>query len=316
VCTVEDFLTSARDAVIIEDGAVVFDLAQSTYSISGEWNKCLLHLWSEERNFVRRVLEAEVKNEILRLAVQRPGQAKPTKLEICSERDRRTPTAKRAARVAYQQVLQRVLPRRFPGFTVDRLSSSMIWSDLLGLCTSEACYAEGNLLLPCWRKQETAGFHRCGADLRHSVARCLPRCESWKVRRRRAEAVFASGSLRFDSGAHGAFERGGGQVAAVCTGRTGRNLKELDIADCGNVATRLAHSTHESATLARLATAIEQVRKLMSSGKCDFIICGDRFSLSRSGVRTGTAGSRTRVVRQHIPDCFRYGRTEKDSQRH
>jgi hypothetical protein len=90
VRTVEDFLTSARDAVIIEDGSVVFDLAQSKYSISGERNKCLLHLWSEERNFVRRVLEAEVKNEILRLAVQRLGQVKPTKLEICRERDRRS----------------------------------------------------------------------------------------------------------------------------------------------------------------------------------------------------------------------------------
>jgi hypothetical protein len=90
VRTVEDFLTSAGDAVIIEDGAVVFDLAQSKYSTSGERNKCLSHLWSEERNFVRRVLEAEVKNEILRLAVQRRGQAKPTKLEICRERDRRT----------------------------------------------------------------------------------------------------------------------------------------------------------------------------------------------------------------------------------
>jgi hypothetical protein len=71
VRTVEDFLVSARDAVIIEDGAVVFDLAQSKYSISGERNKCLLHLWSSERNLVRRVLDAEVKNEILRLAVQR-----------------------------------------------------------------------------------------------------------------------------------------------------------------------------------------------------------------------------------------------------
>ena len=49
---------------------------------------------------MRRVLEAEVKNEILRLAVQRRGQAKPTKLEICRERDRRTPTAKLAARLA------------------------------------------------------------------------------------------------------------------------------------------------------------------------------------------------------------------------
>ena len=92
--TVEDFLLCARDAVIVEDGAVVFDLAQSKYSISGERNKCLLHLWSDERNFVRRVLEAEVKSEILRLAVQRLGQSKPTKLEICRERDRRTPTAK------------------------------------------------------------------------------------------------------------------------------------------------------------------------------------------------------------------------------
>src|ERR1700680_4819873 len=125
VRAVEDFLTCAQDAVIIEDGAVVFDLAQSKYSISGERNKCLLHLWSAERNFVRRVLEAEVKNEILRLSVQRIGQTKPTKLEMCRERDRRTPTAKRAARVAYQRVLQRVLQRRFPGFTVDRLSTSM-----------------------------------------------------------------------------------------------------------------------------------------------------------------------------------------------
>ena len=54
--TIEDFLTSAHNAVIIEDGAVVFDLAESKYSISGEYNKCLMHLWSTERNFVRRIL--------------------------------------------------------------------------------------------------------------------------------------------------------------------------------------------------------------------------------------------------------------------
>src|SRR5713101_6518780 len=69
--TVEDFLAGARDAVVLDDGAVLFDLAQAKYSISGERNKCLLHLWSEERNLVRRVLDVEVKNEVLRLAVQR-----------------------------------------------------------------------------------------------------------------------------------------------------------------------------------------------------------------------------------------------------
>ena len=48
-----------------------------------------------ERNAVRRVLEAEVKNGVLRVAVQRLGQARPSKLEICRERDRRSPTARR-----------------------------------------------------------------------------------------------------------------------------------------------------------------------------------------------------------------------------
>jgi hypothetical protein len=125
VRAVEDFLAEAREAVVLEDGAVAFDLAQAKYSISGESNKCLLHLWSADRNVVRRVLEAEVKHEVLQLAVQRLGQAKPTKLEICRERDRRTATAKRAARLAYQGVLRRVLERRFPGFNVAQLIASV-----------------------------------------------------------------------------------------------------------------------------------------------------------------------------------------------
>src|SRR5713226_217083 len=106
---VGDFLQGSRDAVILENGGVAFDLTQSKYSISGERGKCLLHLWSAERNIVRRVVEAEVKNDVLRLAVQKLGQVRPSKLEICRERDRRTPSAKRAVRLAYQRVLQRAL---------------------------------------------------------------------------------------------------------------------------------------------------------------------------------------------------------------
>jgi hypothetical protein len=56
-----DFLNGARAAVVVEDATIAFDLAESKYSISGEYNKCLLHLWSHERNVVRRVLDAEVR---------------------------------------------------------------------------------------------------------------------------------------------------------------------------------------------------------------------------------------------------------------
>ena len=58
--TVEDFLAGARDAIVLDDGAAVFDLAQAKYSISGEHNKCLLHFWSAERNLVRRVLDVDL----------------------------------------------------------------------------------------------------------------------------------------------------------------------------------------------------------------------------------------------------------------
>jgi hypothetical protein len=75
--TLEEFLSDAAGAVVTEDGAVMFDLAQAQYSISGEHSKCLLHLWSPERNTVRRLLDAEVKSGTLHLAVQRLGRRTP-----------------------------------------------------------------------------------------------------------------------------------------------------------------------------------------------------------------------------------------------
>src|SRR5580700_9628052 len=123
--TVQDFLSEADSAVVMENGAVAFDLSQSKYSISGEYNRCLLHLWSPERNAVRRVLDAEVKNGTLRLAVQKLGQARPSKLEICRERDRRSPTARRAGRAAYEQKLRRTLERHFPDYKITRLTSGV-----------------------------------------------------------------------------------------------------------------------------------------------------------------------------------------------
>jgi hypothetical protein len=122
--SVEDFLAGARGAVVLENGAMVFDLAQSKYSISEETNKCLLDMWSAERNIVRRVLDAEIRNQVMRVAVQRMGQTRPTKLEICRERDQRAPSARRSARLVYQRVLQRLFERKFSSYTVAKLTSA------------------------------------------------------------------------------------------------------------------------------------------------------------------------------------------------
>src|SRR5579885_1080807 len=120
-----DFLGGSRHGTVLENGARLFDLADAHYSVSGEYNKCLLHVWSAERNVVRRILDAELRNGGLRLTVQKLGQSRPARLEICKGYDPRTPTARRAARSAYQGKLARALERNFPGFKVTRLSNAM-----------------------------------------------------------------------------------------------------------------------------------------------------------------------------------------------
>src|SRR5580693_5255588 len=50
----------------------------------------------------------------------------PTKPEICRERDHRSPSAKRALRLAYEHTLRRVLERYFAGVTIARQVESAL----------------------------------------------------------------------------------------------------------------------------------------------------------------------------------------------
>lgn len=120
----EEYLAGSTDAVVLEDGAVMFDLREARYSLSEQHGKCLLHLWSPERNVVRRVLEVEQAKYALRLSVLRFGQTRPAKLEFCRNRDRRTPAAKQTARVHYRPTLRRLIEREFPAHKLDPLISS------------------------------------------------------------------------------------------------------------------------------------------------------------------------------------------------
>src|ERR1700681_3291837 len=125
--SLQEFLAASRSALVMEDGQVLFDLETAHYSISSEKDRCLLHLWSQERNLVRHVVDAELKSGTLILTVRRFGQTRPTKIEICRDRDRRPPTVQKATRSRYARLLERVLRREMPGWALDkiRLSTSM-----------------------------------------------------------------------------------------------------------------------------------------------------------------------------------------------
>jgi hypothetical protein len=269
VRTVGDFLAGSRAAVILENGAVVFDLAHSKYSISGEYNKCLLHLWSAERNVVRRVLDLEVKNEVPRLMVQRLGAARPTKLEICRERDPRTATAKRTARLTYQRTLQRALERHFAEFTVTRLSTGMDLERSFGPIYTRGLIRHGQSAFAVLgvNAQETQAS--IDAALTFGIL-WLEACRQTHSGKLTVEGLklflpLGCSALSRERAAH--LNRKAAKWQLYELEERDVQLQSLDISDHGNITTRLVHSPDESATRERFAGQIAQVHAHMSEAE-------------------------------------------------
>lgn len=304
--TLEDFLATASNAVIVEDGATIFDLAQAKYSISGEHNKCVLHVWSEERNIVRRVLEAETKNETLRLAVQRMGQSKPTKLEICRERDRRTPTAKRASRLAYQRTLQHILQRHFPAFKATPLSSSMDLERSFGPIYARGLMRQGQSAWAILGVNEQETQASIDAALTFGIL-WLDACRQSQAGKSLVEGLklfLPSGSATLTRERMARLDRQAAKWQLYELEERDQNLRQLDITDIGNVTTRLVHSPDETAVCQRFADAIAKVRNLMSeveiavlsSAEIAFRCHGLEFARARIAHEPASFRSTTEIV--------------------
>lgn len=260
----ETFLADTPHAIAIENGEPIFDLATARYSVSGE-GKCVLHLWSEERNAVRRVLDAELKSRTLHLSVLRFGQSQPTILEICADRDQRSPTALRAIRSRYRQVFERVLLRQFSGYKLDSLSSradlehscSPVYTrGLLGMGQSafvvlgvndeetqpsiDAALTFAILWMDRQREQLAGRAHVEGLKL------FLPAGRAEIVRQRMAH-------LNRDAAKWQLYELD--QRAETCA--------PLDCADSGNLATRLVRAPDVAAGRSRFVASIARMQSLV-----------------------------------------------------
>src|ERR1035438_8292897 len=138
---IEEYLADHPAAALLEDGRVLFDMRTSRYAVSESHGRCLLQFWSEERNLIRTVVELQQRAQCLRLMTRRMGAPKPHALELVPNSDRRTPTAREAARRNYQRLLERALTRRFIGSKVEGLRSAMDLEHSFG-----PAYVRGHLL--------------------------------------------------------------------------------------------------------------------------------------------------------------------------
>jgi len=111
---------------VSEDGEFLFELEPGRFRLEETGGGLLLHLWSRERTWARRVAGiAEESADRLVLRVERFGRARPGKLIVSAARARPAPERERAAaRRAYGGWLRRLLAREFPGGRLEGLSSA------------------------------------------------------------------------------------------------------------------------------------------------------------------------------------------------
>ncbi len=302
----EEFLAEARDAVVLDEGEEIFDFANARYSISAERGKCLLHLWSEERNTVRRVLEAETGRDVLRLTVQRFGQTRPAKVEICRERDRRPPSERKAARAAYQRRLRRLLERNFPDFKLDRLTSAMDLERSFGPAYARGLLRRGRTASAVLgvNAQETQGT----VDAALTIGLLwLDHCRQQLA----ARAVVGGLKLFVPAGcsavvrermAH--LDRNAARFELWEVNEREDSIQGLDTGDRGNIATRLVRFPDEAAARERFRESAARVRELApdaevvvhDSSEVAFRLRGLEFARARLAPQRGSFCSAEEVT--------------------
>ncbi|HXE76499.1 MAG TPA: hypothetical protein VNN18_12815 [Candidatus Xenobia bacterium] len=122
----EAFFAAEAEREVTEEGELLFDLRTAQFRLEENRGRLLLHLWSPQRNWVRRVLAiAEETPARLVLEVERFGRAGPARLVIApprrstlSERERAT------ARRHFSAWLARLLAREFPRARVEGLTTA------------------------------------------------------------------------------------------------------------------------------------------------------------------------------------------------
>src|SRR6202046_3583420 len=261
----EDFLAEHARAVVLEDGKVLFDMREAKYKLATEHGRCTLHLWSEDRNLVRRVGATTIRNGVLRLSTHRFGQTKPQTLELVTDRNRRTPSTREATRVKYLRVLERVLLRSFPEFKVDALRTAMDLEKSFG-----PAYARGSLVQgqKAWaviavNEEETQatvdGILTLGILWLHHCR------ESGDGRRvyQGLKVVVPRGAAALTVSRMAWLNESAAQWELWELDQKTEELEQRDAADHGNLTTRLMHAPDERAAGERFAESKRRVMALV-----------------------------------------------------
>ena len=249
----EQFFADHPRAALLEDGRLLFEMATAHYSISAEHGRCVLHLWSEERNMVRTVVGLEARKGTLRIRVRRLGTQRPQSLEVVRDREQRTPATRELCRTRYRRLLERLFTRHFNEYKLESLRSAMDLEHSFG-----PAYARGLLVRgqQCWafigvNAEETQttidgvltlGILWLAYCREHSVAKRV--CQGLKV-------FLPVGCSATTRARMAWLNRELAQWELYEVGEGNEDLAAIDTVDQGNLKMRLVHAFNPEAAIER-----------------------------------------------------------------
>ncbi|HEY0566318.1 MAG TPA: hypothetical protein VGC88_12075, partial [Terriglobales bacterium] len=296
--SIEEFIAASPSPAVVEEGVLAFDFAEAKYALNTEHGRCLLHLWSPERNVVRRVLSLEHRASALRLTVQRMGHLKPSKLDIVANRERRSPAAQKLGREQYQRVLERVMQRAFPDWKLEPFSNRPELSKSFGPVCARGIMRRGRTAWACLGLSSDEPQATIDGALTIGIL--------WlDYLREQHAAEFALRGLRL------ILPRGSSHVARMRAGHLNHALAQFEIweldehteelvqkdaLDRGNIATRLVRCMDGNRVRDRFAASITRMREMISkfdtvavsSGELSFRLHGLEFARANGSLSGNT----------------------------
>ncbi len=262
---IASYLAGHPAAALLEDGRVLFDMRTARYAVAESHGRCLLELWSDERNLVRTVVDVKERAQSLRLVTRRMGATKPQSLELVPASDRRTPNAREAARRNYARLLERVLTRQFPGGKADGLRTAMDLEHSFG-----PAYVRGRLL------KGTAADAVIGVSAAESASIIdgiltlgilwLDYCRQHTDARRHfggLKVIVPEGAWRSTAERMAWLNPAAADFSLFTLDERSEELTPVDFRDTGNLESRLVHAFSPAAALERCQSAIDRILALV-----------------------------------------------------
>lgn len=258
----EAFFSAHPRSEISEEGEPLFSLATARFDLEETQGKLLLHLWSAERNWVRRVVGIEEESAgCLRLEVERFGRRQGSLL--VAEAGAEWAVERGPARRRYCQRLRRLLEKKFPSVRVEGVSSTADLSRSFSSLCTRARMKEGSRwwAVTGVNSGESAAAQDC--ILTYALIWL-----DWN-RRRYPERVWAGLRLflpagQTDTAAQRLVYLTGSQLRVELYGLDERKFgfERVDQRDVGNLDTYLLPARHARQILERESPAVRRIRAL------------------------------------------------------